>query len=622
MAFQPVQPAIDRPIPTWVRIAIPAAIAALAFLAFLPALENGLVDFDDHVLITDNPAYRGLGPDHIAWMFRSTLMGHYQPLTWVSYAIDHELSGPELDPGAYHRTSMLLHAVNAVLLYFVARRLLAVAGFAAGPRAEVHRVAAAAIAAAFWAVHPLRVESVAWATERRDVLSGMFWLAALLAYLRAFPPATVRPASLAWCGASVAFLLLSLLSKAWGMTFFVVAIVLDWYPLRRLPFSPLHWLRRDALAVLAQKVPFAVLGIAFAITASWAIRSVLAMRTTADWPLQSRVVQAIYGLTWYVRKTAWPSDLCALYELPVGLDPWEPRFIASYIALGAAGALLVVLRRRASWLVAAAAAYTILVGPVLGLFQSGDQFVADRYSYLSCMSWSILAGAGAVHVCRRLHRPEIAAAAAAIPVLVVLAALSWKQTTTWKDSESLWRHAALGAPDRVIPRVNYGLALEQRAKALERDGKKAEAELLFDQAIRQYSDAAELRPQDGRPWYPLANLLRRKRDFVGAERAYRESAKYMSQAYMPLVNLGNLLTNDLSRPDEGIEAYRAAVREVENPRPGSHPSGMPYLALGSALKRRGDVDGAREAFQKAAAYPDPQIQEQARGHLRLLDQGK
>lgn len=604
------------------RWLIPALVFVVTCVLFAPSLSCGFVDLDDARLITENQAFRGLSWGHLRWMFGATDMGHWQPLTWLSYAIDYTIAG--IDPRQFHLTNVLLHAANAALLY---RVVLVLIGAALRQRniGDLALRAGAAAGALLWSFHPLRVESVTWATERRDVLSGFFLLLTALAYLRAFPPGTSRPASWGWYAVSVALLVLSLLSKAWGMSFFVIATILDWHPLGRLPRSPLHWARREVWPVLLQKLPYLALGLASARMASWAIRSIGAMRTLADWTLRERIAQAFYGLVFYLWKTLWPTKLCALYELRHGLNPLAPTYLACYALVLAGAAAVCLLRHRAPWLVAAALAYAVSVAPVLGLFQSGDQFVADRYSYIACIGWSVLA-AGLIAILAARPGRFGWVLLCSLAVVGVLAWLTSRQIPAWTDSISLWRQGWRSDPTRMIPHVNYGFNVEVRARELEREGRTAQAAALFDEALEHYRIATRLQPRDGRGWYPLGNALKRRHDLAGAEAAYREAAKYLPQAYLPLVNLGYLLERDLNRPDEALVAFKEAVESVEHPRPGSSASAKPYLALGMALKNRGDIEGARTTFTRglemATRLGDTETVQQSRGQLAALPAAK
>src|SRR6266849_2594535 len=214
------------------RLLLPLLVFLITGTVFLPALRGDFLNWDDSVNFVANPYYRGLGWAQIKWMLTATLMGHYIPVTWLSLGLNYALGG--MNPWGYHLGNLILHAANATLVYLIARRLLAAArgggsqsGHATGPV-----VGAGAFAALVFGVHPLRVESVAWITERRDVLCGLFFLLAILAWLRAIE----RPGGpdRRWQLLSLAAFLASLLSKAASMPLPVVLVLLDLYPLGRL----------------------------------------------------------------------------------------------------------------------------------------------------------------------------------------------------------------------------------------------------------------------------------------------------------------------------------------------------------------------------------------------------
>lgn len=583
-------------------VLIPTLVFFVTLMAYWPALDNALVDIDDVQTLVDNEGWRGLGVENLLWDFTTTAMGHWQPLSWVSFAVDYEIAGAPKDVRRaavqFHLTGITLHSVDAMLLYLLALALMR----AVGRRIDLVARLAAGLGALLWSVHPLRVESAAWATERRDVLSTFFLLLALLAYVRAFPARSVKPASAGAYVATVVLLTLSIMSKAWGMTFFVIVLILDWYPLRRLNGNLVSDVREGRGEVLVQKVPYAVLGVICAAVSAYAQHSIGAVRVLADWPLPARVAQSFYGLVWYIGKTVWPTRLCPLYELRRGLNPFGAQYVACYVVVGAAALLIFLLRRRAPGLAVAAAIYVVMLSPVLGILQSGDQFVADRYSYLAVIPFFVLVGAGLALVMRRIGgawRTIVAAAGAA--VIAVSFAATRAQTRVWRDDLTLWDHARRTDPSRALAHLNYGLALE---KAGDPDG-----------AVVAIRECLAIRPTEGRAWYPLAQILRSKGDFAGAEQAYRMAAKDMLRAYMPLVDLGGMLRRE-GRENDAIAAFREAVDYMEHPRPGCVPDCVPYLALGAALEGRGDVAGAREAFLKASGFD--KCRQEAQAHLDRL----
>ena len=220
---------IARALPErWLPWLVPVLIALITFAAFLPALQNQFVNWDDKQNFLENPHYRGLAGAHLRWMWTTLHMGHYAPLTWMTLGLDYLLSG--MNPLGYHLTSLLLHTTSAVVFFFLARRLLTLALPRASGRGHALTVSAG-FAALVFAIHPLRVESVAWATERRDVLSGLFYLLTLLMYLRACERGAPGRRSY-WL--SVALFGCALLSKSMAVSLPVVLLILEVYPLRRL----------------------------------------------------------------------------------------------------------------------------------------------------------------------------------------------------------------------------------------------------------------------------------------------------------------------------------------------------------------------------------------------------
>ena len=258
------------------RAVLPLALILAVFAAFLPSLGNDFVAWDDDLNFTENPRYRGLSAAHLRWMLTTLHGGHYQPISWITLGLDYVLWG--MNPVGYHLTNLVIHAANAVLCYHVIRVLLARTSRARD--ADVRLAAAAG--ALFFAIHPLRVESVAWASERRDVLSGFFFLLAVLGYVRMQDGARAR-----WFVLSLVAFLLSLLSKAWGITLPVVLLALDWYPLRR----------RLRGRMLLEKVPYALIALAFGVLAFRA-RS---LRSTCSSCSSTRLARA----------TCWRSPACS-----------------------------------------------------------------------------------------------------------------------------------------------------------------------------------------------------------------------------------------------------------------------------------------------------------------------
>src|SRR5512132_3197221 len=399
------------------------AIAAVTLLVFLPALGNDFVDWDDELNLTANPSYRGLGWAHLHWMFTSAsaLGGHWIPLTWVTFGLDYLVWG--MNPFGYHLTSVVLHAADAGLFFLVARQLLRLGM----PAATAEAAVGAAAAALLFAIHPLRVESVAWATERRDVLSALFFLLSVLAYLRmATEPAHARR----WLGASIVAFAAALVSKPIVMTLPLVLLVLDVYPLRRLDPAPRTWLGPAARRVWLEKTPYVgratlAAGIAWTITVS-----VMPVVSVREYPVAARLAALANTLSFYAVKTLLPVGLLPVHELPLHISLTDAVVLAGAAFSIGVTIALIVLRHRWPAGLAAWSMYVVMLLPVSGLLINIDpQIVADRYSYLSSLGWAVVAGAGVAAIARAVGagaiRPALGRAAAVIGAswLVALALL-------------------------------------------------------------------------------------------------------------------------------------------------------------------------------------------------------
>jgi len=454
-----------------VRTAWGAFVATLTFAAFLGVLQNGFVNWDDPVNFLNNPSYRGLGLEQLRWMATTVHMGHWIPVTWLTLGVDYVLWG--MNPRGYHLTSLLLHTATAIAFYALARRLLERALPPDTSRSDVTLGAAAA--ALLFAVHPLRVESVAWATERRDVVSGLFFVLTLLAYLKMVEAPACRRR--VWYLGSLALFVCALLSKSITVALPIVLLVLDVYPLRRLGAGP-GWGPRS---VWLEKIPFVVLAMLVSMRAVQATPS-SAQVSLEVFGIAPRLLISASGLAFYVEKTLLPLGLSPLYAYTTHIG-WGT--LAGVLA----GAVLVVATwRRWPALTGAAVTYVALLFPVLGIFAAGPQAVGDRYSYLSCLGWALLAGAA---VARSWSGSRAVRAVAAVMV-VVLVVLTVQQVRVWHDSVTLWSHAVALEPANRFARINLGGAYVEQGRMAE--------------AIVQYREVLKL-SRDKAPWYQVLGWL-------------------------------------------------------------------------------------------------------------------
>jgi Tfp pilus assembly protein PilF len=568
------------------RLLWPAAIALAASLPFLPSLQGQFLHWDDVPNFVINEGYRGLGWPQLRYMFTTTLLGHWIPLTWLTLGINYVLGG--MNPWGYHLGNLMLHAANAVCLYFVARRLLAVtSGETSGSVLEsVPACAGAAFAALIFAVHPLRVESVAWITERRDVLSGLFFLLSILFYLRATEGGGLIGGR--WRTASLVAFVAAFLSKSIVMTLPVALLLLDVYPLRR---TRLGW-----RALLREKWPYA------AITAIGAAVALLALRvgtSASPWTESTggaRIGIMAYAFWFFPSRWVWPVGLSPLYELPPRVDVLQVRFLGPLLAMVAVTACLVLLRRRAPWALAAWAYSALLVLPVSGIVLSGFQLTHDRYSYLSGLGFAVIAG-GALWTCLRaaatgrLPASMVPMAVAVAGLLVLgLGAAGWAQTRIWRDSESLWERAVALDADCVVCTTNLAAAITRR---------QAPSSAMIDSAEALVRHAIELRPDHSTSHATLALILARRGLTARAEESFRQALRLAPNQVEPAANLGALLARQ-GRYTEALPWLRKAVATQPVSPDFRRNLGYALGNHGTDLARQGRLDEAVPLFAEAS----------------------
>ncbi|HET9300037.1 MAG TPA: tetratricopeptide repeat protein [Candidatus Polarisedimenticolaceae bacterium] len=443
----------------------PALVGLAALAVFLPSLQNGFVDWDDAKNLLDNLAYRGLGPDQLRWMWTTFHLGPYQPLSWMTYGLDYLIWG--MRPLGYHLTSVLLHALSAALLTAGIRRLLP-------ERGESFAV----LAALLWAVHPLRVEAVSWATERREVLCGAFALGAVLAYLRGnrFGSAVLA--------------LAAMLSKGTAVVLPALFVLLDLH--RDMPWKE----------AVRRQVPLLAVSAGMAVVAVVGQQQAQALASLQEVALPDRAVLFLHNLGFYAWKTIWPVCLAPVYALTGSATAVRVGATVSAVVLVAT---ILVARRRGLLLLLAA--YVGCVLPVGGLLQAGTQVAADRYAYAPGWALSLLLALGLHAVLGGDRRRLVACAVVAgLP----LAALTVRQQRVWRDPETLWTHQLACDPDSAL--AHYSLALRRVTRE---PGREADlwAEPHFREAVR-------LRPDFPEAYRGLGNVLRRAGRFEEASRVY------------------------------------------------------------------------------------------------------
>lgn len=585
---------------------LPACVAIITFIAFLPVLHDGFVSWDDDKNFTENPNYRGLGPAQLRWMWTTFHMGHYVPLSWMTLGLDYRVWG--MNPAGYHLTNLLLHTASAVMVYFLARRLLAGAPSARDDPRSTSTTGRTALAAAFaalaFAVHPLRVESVAWVTERRDVLSGLFYFSSILAYLRSRDAA--RPGR--WSALALILFAAALLSKATAMTLPAVLLILNVYPLGRLSGGA-GWWSASARRVYLELSPFA------ALSAATAVLSIVALHPPSQLGIGAKLAVSAWSLLFYLWKTIVPTGLSPLYEMPQRVDPVAGRYLAGYAFTLALAVFAWISRKRWPGVTAALIAFVVITLPMLGVVQNGPQIAADRYTYFAAPALTILAAGGAL---RALHAvPAGLPTLASTAVVLALSALTWTQAGVWRDSGTLWAHVlevdgtssiAHSALANVLykeNRVDEGVEHSRRAIELSPDYPEAynglgvglERQGKLADAIAEYEKALALKPVYDDAENNLGIALATQGDPARAIEHYKRALAINPDNSNAEVNWGNALVR-LNRPDEAIGHYAAALRRRPDNADAHHNWGV-------ALAREGRYAEAIEQFRMALALvPD------------------
>jgi tetratricopeptide (TPR) repeat protein len=573
------------------------ALGVLVWVVFGQTLEHGFVNYDDDAYVYQNTVVaRGLTVDGVVWAFTRSHAENWHPVTWLSHMLDCQVYG--LAPGGHHLTSVLLHAAASVLLFLV---LLQMTG----------ALWRSAFVAAVFAVHPLRVESVAWVSERKDVLSAVFFLLTLGAYVRYTRQASAPGRYLV----VVLLFALGLMSKPMLVTVPVVLLLLDYWPLARFPpavvsgavgTTPPGGGARALRRLLLEKLPLLALAAASVLLTLVAQRA--AIKRLDQIGLGARVGNA------FVSYVAYLGDLV----LPVGRSVFRPFAVPSVAAAVLAAAILGLLttvairaRRERPYVLVGWLWYVVMLTPVIGIVQVGMQARADRYTYLPEIGLVLLLTWLVADAARPWRAGATVCGVGAAAVILALVVSARAQVSTWRSSETLWTAALAQSASNHIARGNLGAALLQdgrveeaitqlrRALATQPGYREAHVNLgnalartgRLDEAMQEYRRALELDPRQANAAFGLGNALLRTGRTDEAIAAFRRALDLEPE--FPLVhnNLGNALLG-LGRVDEATTHYRQAL------------SLDPHFALaennlGNALLQEGRVDEAIAHYRRA-----------------------
>jgi protein O-mannosyl-transferase len=534
------------------------ALAASVFLVFGQALRNDFVNYDDgQYVFANSHVLKGLTAENVGWAFTRIHCDNWHPLTWLSHMLDCQLYG--LNPAGHHLTSLLLHAATAILLFLALLRMTGALG-------------ASAFAALIFAVHPLRVESVAWIAERKDVLSGLFFMLTLLAYDRYAratltkqeagieqPASTVFLFSSPWYWLALLCFALGLMSKPMLVTLPFVLLLLDSWPLRRTRSAQSpggNGMSSSAPAstwprLILEKIPFLILSAASCTVTLFAQKA--AVIPVASLPLAYRLGNALTACTAYLGQMVFPTRLAVLYpHAAVNLASWRAA-----LALGILAGISVVvfrLRRRQPYLLTGWLWNLGMLVPVIGLVQVGFQSHADRYTYLPQIGLYLMLAwaAGDLTASWRYRRLVLWGAAASI--ITTFAVRAAVQTTVWRNAESLWKHTLTCTGDNPMAQSHLDVTL---GHALDEQGRFDEAIGYYQSALRIASGFADA-PYLAEAEYDLGSIYAKQNRLGEATAHLREAVRLNPGLPEAFYNLGHVLAAQ-NQPGEAAECYRRAI---------------------------------------------------------------
>ena len=460
-------------------------LAALTWVVFGQTLGHDFVNYDDPKYVYENTKITsGLSMTGIAWAFTHIHSENWHPLTTISHMLDCQLYG--LKAGGHHFTNALLHSIAAILLFLTLQYMTGAFW-------------RSAFVAAVFAIHPLRVESVAWIAERKDVLSGVCFMLTLLAYVH-----YVRAPSIGrYLFVAVVFAF-SLMSKPMLVTLPFLLLLLDYWPLSRIR-DPSSDIRRRLLTLVVEKIPL------IALSAVSSVVTFLAQRGAVGWteqlPVLARINNAVVSYVAYIWQMLWPVKLAVFYPHPENrLQPWE--IILSLLLLLGITAAAIALRKQRPYFITGWLWYLGMLVPVIGLMQVGWQGRADRYTYLPQIGLYIVAAWAVSDLTALWRRQRTILSAAAILTIAVLSWRAWVQTSYWRDSETLFMHALAVTSNNDVAENNLGIVFLRKGK--------------LDDAISLLQAAVDLRPENSPAHENLAKALLQKGQVADALVHYRK----------------------------------------------------------------------------------------------------
>jgi protein O-mannosyl-transferase len=561
-------------------------VFVLVAWVFLPSIRNGFIDLDDPAFISENVNVRhGFTWTGIGWAFANSVGGSWHPLTWLSIMFDCALFG--VQPAGHHLTDLLLHAANSALLFLVLRRMTGATW-------------RSVLVALLFGLHPLHVESIAWAAERKDTLSTLFWMLSLLAYVRYAELSKVQsPKPKALYGLTLVLFTFGLMSKPMIVTLPCVLLLLDWWPLGRIAECGMRNAesRSTLLPLVREKIPFFLLGLIISAITVYTQRECGELSALSDLTISARIVNATLSYGRYLALTFWPVHL-AFYSLPQAFPIWPAVGIGCLLL--AISLLALWAARTRPYLAFGWIWYLVTLLPVIGLLQVGHQSHADRYTYVPLIGIFALLVWGVYDLTRGCRYQPFLLSALALAATLPCVVLTHSQLGYWKDMETLTRHALEVTEHNDAAHNVMGVVLVKKGQ--------------IDEAIPQFQTTIRLNPRHAEAQYNLGIALARKGQIDEAIRHYQEAIRLRPEYAEAHNNLGSAFGSK-GQMDEAIRQFEEAVR-VKADYAEAHNN------LGLALNLKGRSDEARTHFLKAVELRPDFAQAQYNAGVALLRAGQ
>lgn len=593
-----------------------AAIALATFVVYLPALRNGFVNWDDGKYIVDNPYLRALDRSFFQWAFFDFYMSNWHPLTWLSHALDYAVWG--LNPAGHHFTSILLHSANTYIVVVLVVHLLSeTANKAAGevPTPVAGSVLiAAGVTGLMFGLHPLHVESVAWVSERKDLLCALFFLLSIGQYINYVSnvedgiPEHTGPISAfnkSYVLALV-FFVLALLSKPMAVSLPLVFLVLDWFPFNRFRAAKM------TVFLIIEKIPFITFSFLSSVVTIFAQRASMASMEEAS--LATRMLMAVHAIVLYLGQMILPINLSPFHPYPQHVSILSPEYFLSFmVVLGLTITSLAVLKKQKMWL-AIWSYYLIVLLPVLGIVQVGMQSMADRYTYLPSLGPFLAVGLSTAWLSKKLNESErqcmmikVVCSIAASSAIILMSSATIAQIAVWRDGVALWSHVIQSGEPSPIAYLNRGVVFEKAGQLelalsdfdktidLDRDFFKSYDNLgnvwaklgRYDKAIEAHTTAINLNPQSAESYNNRGTVFAGLDLFEKAIEDYTSAIMINPKFVTAYVNRGNAY-DALAWYEMALAEYNKALSLNEHDALALYNRGITFQRIGRILDARSD----------------------------------